>query len=90
MDVGSLLIADTKATKLIQPTEGSFYDPAPTSQPTAMFPVSLRDERDDLSKPQAAANRLRIVTSVPLYTVRRASRMTSLLPGNQVLLEALK
>jgi hypothetical protein len=32
VDVGSLLMADPKTAKLIEPTKGSFYYPAPRNQ----------------------------------------------------------
>jgi hypothetical protein len=50
MDVSSLLIADPKAAKLIEPTKGSFYHPSPSSQTTAVSGVAFGNQRDDVSK----------------------------------------
>ena len=45
VDVSALFIANAQAAKLIEPGKGSLYDPPPTTQPTAMFSISLGDRR---------------------------------------------
>jgi hypothetical protein len=50
MDVGSLLIADPKAAKLIEPTKCSFYHPSPSSQTAAVSRVAFGNQRDDVSE----------------------------------------
>ena len=64
MDVGSLLIANTQATELIQLREGTFYDPAPSAESTAMFGVALGEPRNDVATTQTLPDCLRVVTTV--------------------------
>jgi hypothetical protein len=43
VDVGSLVIAHSQTTKLIEPRKCPFYYPAMPTHATAMFSVSLRE-----------------------------------------------
>ena len=43
--VDPLLLANTQPAKLIQPSEGSFHNPAPSAQSVAMLSVSLGEHR---------------------------------------------
>ena len=47
MDVGPLFIANAQSAKLIQPSEGSFHYPPPSTQPAAMLGVTHREQRHD-------------------------------------------
>jgi len=40
MNVGSLLVADPKSAKLVQPGERPFHDPTPTPQTAAVLDVT--------------------------------------------------
>ena len=64
MDVGSLLIANTQAAKLIKPSEGPFHHPSPSAQPTAMFGVALGEPRNDVATTQTLPDCLRVITTV--------------------------
>jgi hypothetical protein len=52
VNVRPLFVAHAQATKLIQPGEGPFHNPPPSSQPAAVFGVALREKRDDASVTQ--------------------------------------
>jgi hypothetical protein len=43
VDIRSLFVSDAQPAKLIKPSEGSFYNPPPTTQSTAVFGVSLAE-----------------------------------------------
>jgi len=45
VDVISLFVANAQAAKLIEPGKGSLYDPPPSTQPAAVFDVSLGEPR---------------------------------------------
>jgi hypothetical protein len=47
VDVSPLLVADSQAAKLIEPSECSFYHPTPSTQSTTVFSVSLGEPRPD-------------------------------------------
>jgi hypothetical protein len=64
MDVGSLLIANTQAAELIHPGEGTFYDPAPSAESTAMFGVALGKPRNDVATTQTLPDCFRVITTV--------------------------
>ena len=77
MDVGPLFVADTQATKLIQPSKGPFYHPAPSPQPTAMFGVTLGKHRHDVAGTQTLPDCLCIITSVAEHAIRPMARTPS-------------
>jgi hypothetical protein len=64
MDVGSLLVANTQAAKLIKPSEGPFHHPSPSTESTAMFGVALGEQRHDTATTQALPDCLRVITTV--------------------------
>jgi hypothetical protein len=78
MDVGSLLITKTQAAKLIQPREGTFHDPPPSAQSTAMFGVALCEPGHDVAGAQTLPDCLRVITTVAYDAIRTTAR-TSLL-----------
>ncbi len=64
MHVSPLLVTNTQSAKLIQPSEGSFYDPAPSAQSAAMLSVSLGEPRHDVAGTQTLPDCLRVITTV--------------------------
>ena len=64
MDVGSLLVANTQAAKLIKPSEGPFHHPSPSAESTVMFGVALREPGHDAAGTQTLADCLRVITTV--------------------------
>jgi hypothetical protein len=62
--VYSFLIPDAKTTKLIQPCEGAFHNPAPASQPTTMRGVAHCKQRQDTTGTYSAPDLLGIVSPV--------------------------
>jgi pimeloyl-ACP methyl ester carboxylesterase len=49
----SLLIPQAKTTELVQPCEGTFYDPAPSSQTAAVFRIASCEQRRDVTCSQS-------------------------------------
>ena len=45
MDIGSLFVTHAQAAKLIEPGEGSFHYPAPSTQSGAMLSITLGKQR---------------------------------------------
>jgi hypothetical protein len=78
MDVCPLFIANTQATKLIQPGEGSFHYPAPSAQSAAMFSVAPREPRHDVAGTQTLPDCLRVITTVTQHAIRTVARMSAL------------
>jgi len=64
MDVGSLLVANTQAAKLIKPSEGPFHHPSPSAESTAMFGVALGEPRNDVASAQTLPDCLRVITAI--------------------------
>ena len=64
MDLGSFFVADTQATKLIQPGEAPFNDPAPSAQSAVMFGVALSEPRHDVARTQTSPDCLCVITTV--------------------------
>ncbi len=64
MNVGAFLITNPQSPKLIEPSEGSLHDPAPSAEPTAMFNVALGKPRHDVAGTQALPDCLGMITPV--------------------------
>jgi hypothetical protein len=52
MDIDPLLVTHTQPTKLVQPSESSFYHPPPSAQSTAMFGIALGEQGHDVASTQ--------------------------------------
>jgi hypothetical protein len=63
------LVAHAETAKLIQPCEGTFYDPAPSPQPTTMFCISHCEPRQDLAPTQGTPNGFGIVGPIRQQTI---------------------
>ena len=44
MDVGALLVADTQASKLIEPGKAPLYHPSPSAKSTAVLGIPHREQ----------------------------------------------
>ena len=64
VDVGPFFVANAQSAELVEPCEGSFHHPAPSSQSTAMFYVSLGEHRLRWEVKQTLADCLRVITTV--------------------------
>ena len=78
MDVGSFLIANSQAAKLIPPREGTFHDPPPSAQSAAMFSASLGEPGHDVAGTQTLPNRLCVITTVAYDAIRTMARTSML------------
>lgn len=78
VDVVSSFAADAEATHLMQPTDGSFHDPAMNTQTAAVRGVSSRQNRFDAALAQLPTMWFRVVGPISLNTVRATARSTTL------------
>jgi hypothetical protein len=69
-----LLIAHTQSAKLVEPSKGSFHDPVPSAQPTAMFSISLGEPQHDVTGTQTSADSIAVITPVAYHTIRTMAR----------------
>jgi hypothetical protein len=65
VNVGPLVVADTKASKLIEPRKCPLDDPAPSSQTAAVLGTAHRQQRQDAASSQPRSDGLCIVAAVP-------------------------
>jgi hypothetical protein len=70
MNVRSLLVSHSQTPKLIEPGEGSFYYPPPSTQSTAMFSVSLSEPRSNPANSQALTDCFGVITTVAYDAIR--------------------
>jgi len=77
VDVAALFVSNPQATKLIQPREGPFHYPAPSSESTAMFRVAFCQERNDVSRPQFSPDRLGVIATISRCAIRAMPWATS-------------
>src|SRR5262249_10149647 len=61
VDVGPLVVADTEASKLIEPGKCPLDDPAPSSQTAAVLGAAHRQQRQDAASSQPGSDCLCIV-----------------------------
>ena len=73
MDVRPLFIPHAKTTELVQPSEGAFDDPAPSSQPAAMFRIAHSEQRQDVASTQSLTDFLCVVGPITQYAIRAAT-----------------
>src|ERR1700747_3341530 len=77
MHICSFLIPQTKTTELVQPREGTFYDPAPSSQTAAVFRIAHCHQRQDVTCTQSTADFLCVVGSISQYAIGTTARPTT-------------
>ncbi len=77
MHICSFFIPHTKTTELVHPREGSFHDPAPSSQTAAVFRIAPCEERQDVAGTQNTTDFLRVVGPVPQYAIGATTRPTT-------------
>jgi hypothetical protein len=64
VNVGSLLMANSQSTKLIQPSKSPFHNPSPSPQSTAMFSVALCKKRYDAAGTQTSPDCVGVITAI--------------------------
>ena len=64
VNVRPFFVAHAQTPELIQPSEGPFDHPSPSSQSAAMFGVALRKKRDDAAGTQTSPDCLGVITTV--------------------------
>ena len=88
MNVSPPFVANAQSSELIQPCEGPFHDPAPSTQPAAVFGVALRKKGDDASVTQTLPDPFGIITTVAHHAIRTMAR-SSFQPFSKSLLAML-
>ena len=78
MDVGPLVVADTEASKLIEPGKCPLDDPAPSSQTAAVLGTAHRQQRQDAASSQPGSDCLCIVVAVSHHTIWATPRPSPL------------
>src|SRR4029450_12387357 len=78
VDVGPLVVADTEASKLIEPGKCPLDDPAPSSQTAAVLGAAHRRQRQDAASSQPGSDCLRIVAAVSHHTIWTTPRPSPL------------
>jgi hypothetical protein len=73
----SSLIAQAKTTELVQAREGTFYDPAPTSQTAAVLRITHCEQRRDVTCTKSAADFLSVVGPISQYAIGATARPTT-------------
>jgi len=74
VNVGPLVVADTKASKLIEPRKCPLDDPAPSSQTAAVLGTAHRQQRQDAASSQPGSDGLCIVAAVSHHRIWATSR----------------
>ncbi len=72
MDVGPFVIPDARTTELIEPRESPLNDPAPPPQATAVLRAAHRQQRQNVTDPQAVPDRRRIIAAIAEHADRPA------------------
>jgi hypothetical protein len=65
VDVGPLVIPHPEAAKLTEPGKGALDDPPPPAQATPMRGAAHGQEGHDVTNPETAPNRRRVVAPIP-------------------------
>ena len=78
MDVGTALIANTQAAKLMQPGQCALHDPAKNTQVATMGRAAFGQDRSDVSASQRSPVGLRIVGPIALEDFGSTAWMTGL------------
>ena len=78
MNIRPLLIAHTQTAKLTEPGKGPLHYPPTSAQSTAMFRISLREQRRDVPGTQALPDCLRVIATVAQHEIRMMARSSSL------------
>jgi hypothetical protein len=64
VNVGAPFVANTQTPELIDPSEGPFNHPPPSTQPATVFGVALREQRHDAAGTQTSPDCLGVITAV--------------------------
>ena len=74
MDVGPFVVADTQATKLIQPRKCPLDNPAPPAQAAAVLGAAHRQQAQNVARAQAVPDGRRVIAAVAERADRPAPR----------------
>ena len=78
MNVGPPVLADTAASKLIEPRTCPLDNPAPSSQTAAVLGAARRQQREDAASLQPGSDGLCVVAAVPHHTIWATPRPSPL------------
>jgi hypothetical protein len=70
VDVGALFVPDAQAPELVAPRKRPLHDPPPPAQATPMLRAAHGQQGHDVTSPETASNRRRVVAAIPEHTVR--------------------
>jgi hypothetical protein len=77
VDVGPLVRPHPEAAKLTEPGKDALDDPPPRAQATPMRGVAHGQEGHDMTNPETAPNRRRVVAPIPEHVVRPLPRSSA-------------
>ena len=77
VNVGPLVVPDPQAAKLTQPGKRALYNPAKSAQSAPVLGAADGQQGHDLTRPETASDRGRIVAAIPEHTVRPLPRSTA-------------
>jgi hypothetical protein len=78
MDVSTFFVSYAQATKLIQPGEGPFHDPPPSSQTAAVFRIADSQQGQDVAGTKPSPKLLRVISTLTQHAVWTTPRSSSL------------
>jgi len=78
MDVSTFFVSYAQATKLIQPREGPFHNPPPSSQTAAVFRIAHGQQGQDVAGTKPSPELLGVIGTVTQHTPRTTPRTSSL------------
>jgi hypothetical protein len=74
MDVGPFLVADTQATKLIQPRKRPLDNLAPPAQAAAVLGAAHREQGQNVARAQTVPDGRRVIAAVAEHADRPPAR----------------
>jgi hypothetical protein len=78
IDVSAFFVSYAQAPKLIQPSEGPFYHPPPSSQTAAVFRIADGQQRQDATGTKPAPKLIRVIGAVTQQAVWMTPRSSQL------------
>lgn len=78
MDVSTFFVSHAQATKLIQPGEGPFHHPPPSSQTATVFRIAHGQQGQDVAGTKPSPELLCVIGTVTQHAVWTTPRSSSL------------
>jgi len=78
MDVSTFFVSYAQATKLIQPREGPFHNPPPSSRTAAVFRIAHGQQGQDVAGTKPSPELLGVIGTVTQHTLWTTLRTSSL------------